>query len=124
MDTRQLQAFCAVVERESFSQAAERLGVTQPAVSLQVRALEEEVLGVSHRGHVGHVDAREHHGPAAGRRLECDGHEPARGREHDRGVERLGRGGRRPNPRCTFTRAWGGGYARPPPASSSNASTS
>ena len=41
MDTRQLAAFCAVVERRSFSQAAERLGVTQPAVSLQVRALEE-----------------------------------------------------------------------------------
>jgi DNA-binding transcriptional LysR family regulator len=40
MDTRQLAAFCAVVERKSFSQAAERLGVTQPAVSLQVRALE------------------------------------------------------------------------------------
>jgi DNA-binding transcriptional LysR family regulator len=43
MDTRQLQAFCAVVEKKSFSQAAERLGVTQPAVSLQVRALEERV---------------------------------------------------------------------------------
>jgi DNA-binding transcriptional LysR family regulator len=41
MDTRQLAAFCAVVERQSFSQAAERLGVTQPAVSLQVRALEK-----------------------------------------------------------------------------------
>ena len=40
MDTRQLVAFCTVVERRSFSQAAERLGVTQPAVSLQVRALE------------------------------------------------------------------------------------
>jgi DNA-binding transcriptional LysR family regulator len=43
MDTRQLSAFCAVVERGSFSQAAERLGVTQPAVSLQVRALEERL---------------------------------------------------------------------------------
>jgi DNA-binding transcriptional LysR family regulator len=43
MDTRQLQAFCAVVERRSFSQAAERLGVTQPAVSLQVRALERRL---------------------------------------------------------------------------------
>jgi len=41
MDTRQLAAFCAVVERQSFSQAAEQLGVTQPAVSLQVRALEK-----------------------------------------------------------------------------------
>src|SRR5215211_9051508 len=41
MDTRQLAAFCAVVEKKSFSQAAERLGVTQPAVSLQIDALEE-----------------------------------------------------------------------------------
>ena len=43
MDTRQLSAFCAVVERRSFSQAAERLGVTQPAVSQQVRALEQRL---------------------------------------------------------------------------------
>jgi DNA-binding transcriptional LysR family regulator len=43
MDTRQLRAFCTVVERRSFSQAAERLGVTQPAVSLQIRGLEERV---------------------------------------------------------------------------------
>lgn len=45
MDTRQLAAFCTVVERRSFSQAADRLGVTQPAVSLQVRSLEKR-LGV------------------------------------------------------------------------------
>jgi DNA-binding transcriptional LysR family regulator len=43
MDTRQLAAFCTVVEKRSFSQAAEKLGVTQPAVSLQVRALEERL---------------------------------------------------------------------------------
>jgi DNA-binding transcriptional LysR family regulator len=43
MDTRQLATFCAVVERKSFSEAAERLGVTQPAVSQQIRALEERV---------------------------------------------------------------------------------
>jgi DNA-binding transcriptional LysR family regulator len=43
MDTRQLATFCAVVERKSFSQAADRLGVTQPAVSLQIRALEERL---------------------------------------------------------------------------------
>ena len=43
MDTRQLTAFCAVVDKRSFSQAAETLGVTQPAVSLQVRALEERL---------------------------------------------------------------------------------
>src|SRR3954449_9026148 len=43
MDTRQLAAFCEVVERRSFSLAAEKLGVTQPAVSLQVRALEKRL---------------------------------------------------------------------------------
>src|SRR5689334_1858584 len=45
MDTKQLAAFCTVVERRSFSQAAEQLGVTQPAVSLQIRSLEKR-LGV------------------------------------------------------------------------------
>src|SRR3989442_4091411 len=43
MDTRQLAALCAVVERKSFSQAAERLGVTQPAVSLQIRSVEQRL---------------------------------------------------------------------------------
>lgn len=43
METKHLAAFCAVVDRRSFSQAAERLGVTQPAVSLQVRALEKRL---------------------------------------------------------------------------------
>jgi DNA-binding transcriptional LysR family regulator len=43
MDTRQLAAFCAVVELRSFSQAAARLGVTQPAVSLQIRSLEQRL---------------------------------------------------------------------------------
>lgn len=43
MDTKQLAAFCAVVERESFSRAAASLGVTQPAVSQQVRALEQRL---------------------------------------------------------------------------------
>jgi DNA-binding transcriptional LysR family regulator len=43
MDTRQLSAFVAVVELKSFSQAAARLGVTQPAVSLQIRSLEQRL---------------------------------------------------------------------------------
>jgi DNA-binding transcriptional LysR family regulator len=43
MDTRQLAAFAAVVELRSFSQAATRLGVTQPAVSLQIRSLEQRL---------------------------------------------------------------------------------
>jgi DNA-binding transcriptional LysR family regulator len=43
MDTRQLVSFCTVVERQSFSLAAEQLGVTQPAVSLQIRSLEKRL---------------------------------------------------------------------------------
>jgi DNA-binding transcriptional LysR family regulator len=43
MDTRQLAAFCTVVDRRSFSDAAAVLGVTQPAVSQQIRALEQRV---------------------------------------------------------------------------------
>src|SRR3954468_12352418 len=64
MDTRQLAAFCAVVERASFSQAAAHLGVTQPAVSLQIRSLEKR-LGVQLLDRSGRrVEATE-----AGRRL-------------------------------------------------------
>src|SRR5258708_12576260 len=36
----QLRTFAGVVEHKSFSAAAERLGISQPAVSLQVRQLE------------------------------------------------------------------------------------
>src|ERR1051325_3484462 len=43
MDTKQLAAFCAVVERRSFSQAADQLGGPRPAVSLQIRSLEQRV---------------------------------------------------------------------------------
>src|SRR3954462_15047326 len=43
MDTRQLTAFVAVVERRSFSRAAEQLGLSQPAVSLQIAALEKRL---------------------------------------------------------------------------------
>ena len=43
MDTKQLAALVAVVDRASFSQAAEQLGVTQPAVSLAIRALERRL---------------------------------------------------------------------------------
>src|SRR5260370_11437233 len=43
MGTRPLAAFCGVVERRSFSQAAEQRGGTQPAVSLQIRSLEKRL---------------------------------------------------------------------------------
>jgi len=38
---RQLQVFQAVYDRQSYSRAAERLGLTQPAVSAQIRQLEQ-----------------------------------------------------------------------------------
>ncbi len=43
MDLNQLETFLAVVEAGSFSRAAERLNRTQPAVSLSIKRLEEEV---------------------------------------------------------------------------------
>ena len=43
MDTRQLQTFVEVVDRGSFSAAADALGVTQPAVSQQIPSLERAI---------------------------------------------------------------------------------
>jgi len=43
MQISQIQAFLAVAELESFSQAAERLHITQPAVSKRIRQLESQV---------------------------------------------------------------------------------
>lgn len=46
MDIASLQAFIAVAERRSFSQAAEQLFLTQPAISKRIAQLEQE-LGTS-----------------------------------------------------------------------------
>jgi DNA-binding transcriptional LysR family regulator len=43
MDFEQLRTFQQVCRLKSFSRAAEKLGVTQPAVSAQIRSLEKEV---------------------------------------------------------------------------------
>jgi DNA-binding transcriptional LysR family regulator len=43
MDLRQLLTFRTVVEKGSFSHAAEELGVSQPAVSFQIRSLEQRM---------------------------------------------------------------------------------
>ena len=42
MDIRQLEQFVAVYEEGSFSSAARRENCTQPALSVQIRNLEEE----------------------------------------------------------------------------------
>lgn len=43
MDLRQLLTLRTVVDKGSFSHAAEDLGISQPAVSFQIRALEERI---------------------------------------------------------------------------------
>ena len=43
MNLSQLRAFVAVVEHNSFSSAARVLGVSQPAVTMQVQGLESDV---------------------------------------------------------------------------------
>ena len=43
MDFEQLRTFQQVCRLKSFSRAAEKLGVTQPAISAQIRSLEKEV---------------------------------------------------------------------------------
>ena len=43
MDFEQLKTFLQVCRLKSFSRAAEKLGVTQPAISAQIRSLETEV---------------------------------------------------------------------------------
>ena len=43
MDVRQLRLFCRIVDRHSFSLAADELHITQPAASQQVRSLEREL---------------------------------------------------------------------------------
>jgi DNA-binding transcriptional LysR family regulator len=43
VDLRHLITLCAVIDRGSFSAAAEALGISQPAVSSQIRSLEERL---------------------------------------------------------------------------------
>jgi DNA-binding transcriptional LysR family regulator len=43
MDLRQLKLFCRIVDRRSFSLAAEEMNITQPAASFQVRRLERDL---------------------------------------------------------------------------------
>src|SRR5262245_31176377 len=52
MEFHQLRSFCEIARERSFTRAAARLALTQPAISLQIQALEEELgesLLVRHR---------------------------------------------------------------------------
>jgi DNA-binding transcriptional LysR family regulator len=42
MELKYIEIFCAVVEMKSFSRAAKALGLTQPTISVHIKALEEE----------------------------------------------------------------------------------
>jgi DNA-binding transcriptional LysR family regulator len=46
MNLRQLEAFCRIIDLGSFSMAAEDMGLSQPAVTFQIQALEQE-LGIT-----------------------------------------------------------------------------
>ncbi|MBK9154146.1 MAG: LysR family transcriptional regulator [Chloracidobacterium sp.] len=43
MEIRQLKAFLAIAEAKTFTAGARRVNVTQAAISMQIRQLEEEV---------------------------------------------------------------------------------
>ncbi len=43
MDLYQLRSFCEIVREQSFTRAADKLFLTQPAISLQIKALENEL---------------------------------------------------------------------------------
>jgi DNA-binding transcriptional LysR family regulator len=54
VELHQLQCFIAVLEEGGFKRATARLGITQPALSYQIRRLEEELgVQVFHRGPAG-----------------------------------------------------------------------
>lgn len=54
MDLRNLNTFIQVAELNSFTRAAEKLGLSQPTISFQIRQLEDE-LGVKLFDRIGHT---------------------------------------------------------------------
>ena len=50
MDIRQIRLFCRIVDRKSFSLAADEMHITQPAASQQVRSLERELADATATG--------------------------------------------------------------------------
>lgn len=59
MNVQQIRAFVAVVEHGSFSEAARLLGISQPAVTMQVQALETDVGATLLDRHYRRIDLTE-----------------------------------------------------------------
>jgi DNA-binding transcriptional LysR family regulator len=77
MDFEQLRTFQYVSRLKSFSRAAEKLGVTQPAISAQIRSLEKEVgarLFERDGGKVTYTAAGRLFEPFAEHCLQCQSH--------------------------------------------------
>ncbi len=54
MDFKNLKVFVTIVQKQSFSHAAESLFVTQPTISKLIRQLEEEIgVPLFHKGDAG-----------------------------------------------------------------------
>ena len=49
MEFKQLEAFVAVVENKSFSEAARQLNLTQPTISAHINSLEQELTDPYHQ---------------------------------------------------------------------------
>lgn len=88
MELTQLQCFIAVLEEGGFKRATARLGITQPALSYQIRRLEEELgVQVFHRGKSGVTPTE------AGRALEQHAHQVIEAvREAQRAVREMSGG--------------------------------
>ena len=59
MDIRQLRYFSEIVEAKSFTRAANRVRIAQPALGLQIRKLEDELGAELLRRHSRGVEATE-----------------------------------------------------------------